>query len=166
MIFAIDIHYREPNAKAVGVLFNWQDSKPQDILIKYIDEVNPYIPGEFYKRELPCILEVLELADLKTIKLIIVDSHVYINDSYKYGLGGYLWEALNKQIPVIGIAKSSFKDAKIVSKELYRGNSKKPLFLSSIGINIDEAFDEVKKLHGNFRMPTILKKLDSITKED
>ena len=31
MILALDVHYREEETKAVGVLFHWKDSVPQGI---------------------------------------------------------------------------------------------------------------------------------------
>ena len=53
MILALDVHYREETTKAVGVLFqNWTDEIIATSIIQYIDRVEKYIPGEFYKREL------------------------------------------------------------------------------------------------------------------
>lgn len=60
MILALDVHYREHEAKAVGVLFNWDDEQPNQIIIEIIKAVDDYVPGEFYKRELPCLLKVME----------------------------------------------------------------------------------------------------------
>lgn len=57
MILAIDVHYRDTFAKAVGVLFNWDDEHPQKIITTIVDNVDEYIPGEFYKRELPSVLK-------------------------------------------------------------------------------------------------------------
>ena len=62
MILAIDVDYHKDNtAKVAGVLFeNWEDKEPKEVYISHIAEVNEYISGEFYKRELPCILDILE----------------------------------------------------------------------------------------------------------
>lgn len=80
MILAVDVHYRDSFAKAVGILFNWNDEHPQKVIIKILKNIEEYIPGEFYKRELPCILEVLKELDLSEIEIILVDSHVYIDN--------------------------------------------------------------------------------------
>lgn len=59
MILAIDVHYKETYAKAVGILFHWNDETPIDIITTTINEVAEYETGQFYKRELPCILQLL-----------------------------------------------------------------------------------------------------------
>lgn len=164
MLLAIDVHYKEYLARTIGVLFDWEDENPQDILIEEIDEVEEYIPGEFYKRELPCILKIVEKVNLSDLEAIIVDGHVYIENE-KYGLGGKLYEQLNGQIPVIGIAKSSFYTNKEMTIEIYRGKSKKPLYISSIGIDLNEVVEKIINMTGEYRIPTILKTLDMLTKK-
>lgn len=166
MILATDIHYKETYAKAVCVVFEWKDAVPAKIYTATIDEVAPYIPGEFYKRELPCILKVLGQVDLNTVEAIIVDGHVFVHDNQKYGLGAYLWEALDKKIPIIGIAKKSFINTKKVATPVLRGSSEKPLFVSCIGIDKKTVLEKVELLHGEHRMPTILKLLDAVTKTE
>lgn len=164
MLLAIDVHYKEYLARTIGVLFDWEDENPQDILIEAIDEVEEYIPGEFYKRELPCLLKIVEKVNLSDLEAIIVDGHVYIENE-KYGLGGKLYEQLNGQIPVIGIAKSSFYTNKEMTIEIYRGKSKKPLYISSIGIDLNEVVEKIINMTGEYRIPTVLKTLDMLTKK-
>ena len=159
MILALDVHYRETEAKAVGVLFHWEDTEPRKVFVEDIQEVEDYIPGEFYKRELPCLLKVIGKIDLETIEAIIIDGHIYINNNWEYGLGGKLYEKLNKQIPIIGVAKTPFFKNKETIKELYRGKSKNPLYISSIGL--DFTINKIKNMYGEFRIPTILKQLDT-----
>ncbi|WP_046758286.1 endonuclease V [Kordia jejudonensis] len=166
MILATDIHYKETYAKAVCIIFDWEDAIPEKIYTTTIDEVAPYVPGEFYKRELPCILKVLAQIDLDHIEAIIVDGHVFIHDDKSYGLGGYLWEALDRKIPIIGIAKKSFINTSQVATPILRGSSEKPLFVSCIGIAKEIVLEKVKLLHGEHRMPTILKLLDVVTKTE
>ena len=55
MILAVDVHYRQDHAKCVGVLFEWEDERPKHTLVAIIDEIAPYQPGKFYKRELGII---------------------------------------------------------------------------------------------------------------
>ncbi|WP_298515826.1 endonuclease V [uncultured Kordia sp.] len=166
MIAAIDIHYKETYAKAVCVVFNWEDETPQQIYTDIITEVEPYIPGEFYKRELPCIVKVLQQVPLDTLEAIIVDGHVFVHNDKKYGLGGYVWEAFDKKIPIIGIAKKSFIHTEKVATPIKRGSSESPLFVSCIGIDKETVLDNIKLLHGSHRMPTILKLVDSISRTE
>ncbi|MNR12340.1 Endonuclease V [compost metagenome] len=165
MILAIDVYYTENEAKVVAVLFNPEHDTPQSIVINQIIGIEDYIPGEFYKRELPCIESIFQKVNLNEIETVIIDGHIYVDEDGTFGLGGYTWESLDKKIPVIGVAKTSFFRNKNTVKEVFRGESKKPLYVSSIGIDLDIASKLVKNLKGNYRIPTVLKELDRITKE-
>ncbi|WP_433778086.1 endonuclease V [Flavobacterium anhuiense] len=167
MILAFDTYYFDQKAKTVCLEFSeWNEGKNFKIHSETIDNVAEYIPGEFYKRELPCILSLLNQIDLSKVEAIVVDGFVYLNDELKYGLGGYLYEKLNKEIPIIGVAKTNFTSIEKNKKALFRGDSKKPLYITSIGIDLDEAYKKVEGMHGEFRMPTLLKELDRLTKEN
>ncbi len=165
MILALDVHYKETYAKSVGVLFNWQDSSPAKIITAIIDDVSAYIPGQFYKRELPCLLPVINQVDKDIIEAIITDSYVYIDNNKNFGLGGYLWKVLDEKIAVIGVGKTAFHTNRQTVMEVFRGVSKNPLYVSAIGIDNNEAAQLVKNMHGEYRMPSLLKTLDQITKQ-
>ncbi len=167
MVLAIDVHYKENySAKAVGMLFDWEDIYPKKVITEYIEVINEYVPGEFYKRELPCLLKIIEKINIDELEAIIIDGHIYVDNYGKFGLGGILWETLKKQISIVGIAKTSFFSNKATVKECFRGKSKKPLFVSVIGSDIENTVGKVKLMKGEYRMPTILKELDVITKTD
>lgn len=166
MILALDVHYKADGAKAVGVLFNWEYAFAEKVVIEYINEVADYIPGEFYKRELPCLLKIIEQISLDNIDAIIIDGYVYIDNDMNFGLGGRLWEALEKRVPVIGVAKTSFFKNKDTIRELKRGISNSPLYISSIGLELDTSVNFIRNMKGDYRMPDILKLLDRKTKED
>jgi deoxyribonuclease V len=165
MILAIDVYYKQNSAKAVGVLFNPMDEIPRDYKIAYINDIEDYTPGEFYKRELPCILEIIEQVHLEYIEAIIIDGYVYVDNERRFGLGGWLWKALEEKMAVIGVAKTSFLKNKDTVKELQRGESKNPLYISSIGYGLDKATQLIEEMKGSYRMPDILKLLDRKTKE-
>lgn len=158
-----DVYYYEDYAKASCVVF--QKGEEEHILSEYnvlVHDINEYIPGQFYKREMPCILKVL--AEVKeNIDFIIVDSFVWLNENKK-GLGGYLYEALNCKTPVMGVAKTFFKDSTNYF-EVYRGKSDKPLYVSSIGLELDFTAQFVKELKGEYRMPQVLKRVDQLSRE-
>ncbi|MEH0157869.1 endonuclease V [Limibacter armeniacum] len=166
MKLAFDVQYYDTHAKAVCIRFlDWKDDEPFDIIIKEIKEVAAYVPGEFYKRELPCIMAILDELLLSEVDMIVVDGYVFLDDKKKLGLGGYLYQTLGKKIPVIGVAKSPFHQNKTQVREVYRGDSKKPLYVSAIGEDVDVAAVFVKHMDGDYRMPTLLQLLDSKTKE-
>lgn len=166
MILAIDVYYKENSAKAVGILFDPGEEIIKDLKIAYINAIEDYVPGEFYKRELPCILMIIEQTNLKEIEVIIIDGYVYVDNNKTFGLGGFLWEILKEKIPVIGVAKTSFFKNKETVNEVYRGKSNNPLYISSIGYELSKATDLIKAMKGNFRIPDVLKLLDTKTKED
>jgi deoxyribonuclease V len=148
MILAIDVFYKENSAKTVGVLFEWGDEYPAEIIIEHLANIEEYIPGEFYKRELPCILKVLEKVNLNQIDAIIIDGYVYVNNEMDHGLGGKLWEALNGTLPIIGVAKTSFYSNQDTVIKVKRGQSNNPLYVSSIGIELEQAALFVQNMKG------------------
>jgi len=97
MILAVDVDYKQNNEAIIaGILFeNWESKEITKEVIVKIDKVEEYISGEFYKRELPCIMTLLDKLS-KLPDSIIVDGYVYLNNNKK-GLGGYLYEALDEK---------------------------------------------------------------------
>ena len=167
MKLAVDAYYAGSKAKVVGVLFeNFSDEKPLKIISKTVDDVAPYESGSFYKRELPCIVSLLQDLDVRDISLIVIDGFVYLDGDGRYGLGGHLYERLERRVQIVGVAKSPFKGSCKLVREICRGGSKRPLFVSAIGIGVDEAAWLVKWMSGEFRMPSLLKILDDETKSD
>ena len=166
MIVAFDTYYYENSAKTVGIGFhNWTDNEVAIIKSEIIEGVSDYEPGKFYKRELPCILSLLNKFEISGIMTIIVDGYTTIDNQGKNGLGGYLYESLDRKIPIVGVAKNRFKLNSKNAKEILRGNSSNPLFISALGIDLNLATEKIKSMHGDYRIPTILKMVDLQTKE-
>ena len=166
LILAFDTHYTGTKAKTACIAFeNWTDETPADIYTQTTEDFADYEPGALYKRELPCILNLLKEIPISNISCIVVDGFVQLDDFGKLGLGGHLYEALDGKIPVIGVAKSKFWSAHKTSLELYRGGSKKPLYISAMGIEKSVARELVKSMAGDYRIPKLLKLLDRKTRE-
>lgn len=165
MIAAIDAHYREKFAKFVCITFDdWMDEAPKSVHTILLPEAGDYVPGEFYKRELPGILEVLKNLDLNELECIVIDGYVFLDEHHKPGLGGHLFEKTGGQIPVIGVAKSYFHQNEKLTVEVLRGKSKKPLFVTSVGMETAVAAEKINTMAGEFRIPALLKELDRLTK--
>ncbi|MDP4145469.1 MAG: endonuclease V [Bacillota bacterium] len=163
VVACFDVYYYEDYANASCIVF--KRDKQDYILSEYneiINGINEYIPGQFYKRELPCILHLFNKVS-EAVDFIIVDSFVWLNDGSK-GLGGYLYDALECKIPVIGVAKTFYKDSTNYI-EVYRGKSNKPLYVSSVGLDPDYAAEFVKELDGEFRIPQMLKRVDQLSRK-
>lgn len=166
MILAFDTYYFYHKAKTVCLAFEqWTDKKPVEVYSQVLEGVAPYTPGEFYRRELPCILGLLRTIDLTGVEAIIVDGFVVLDDSGKPGLGAHLYEALDKKIPVIGVAKTSFATLRHSIRNVLRGNSTRPLYITAIGINLDKAAECIRTMSGAYRIPALLKRLDALTRE-
>jgi len=163
MFLAVDVLYSDDDltAAAAGVTFSAHtDQTPKDTFVRKIQNIKPYIPGEFYKRELPCILELLKRIPYR-ISTIIIDGYVDLGS--KPGLGRHLYESLNAAAGVIGVAKSYFKGSSAI--RVFRGSGQKPLFVTSAGIEQDAAVNIVKEMHGKNRIPSLLKLVDRLTRE-
>jgi len=99
------------------------------------------------------------------VELIIVDGFVYLDDRGQLGLGGHLYHKLEGKIPVIEVAKSNFATIETCKRTVLRGQSRNPLYVTAIGMDVEEAAEKVKNMSGDYRLPTLLKKLDCLTKE-
>ncbi len=163
-IACFDAYYYNNYAKACCVVFDIIPS--EKVISRYCEIVDPiknYISGEFYKRELPCILGIhSKLA--ADIDIIIVDSYVFLENGKK-GLGAHLFEALNNTIPIIGVAKNPFKGCTDYV-QIYRGQSRNPLYISSVGIELGYAARLIKNLSGNNRIPDRLREVDQLTRSN
>ena len=163
MIFAVDVYYRSTTAIAAGVLFaNWEDREPVSTFTTEITDIAEYEPGQFYKRELPCLLKLLEQLD-RLPEYIIVDGYVYLDKDYRPGLGKYLHDAIDGKSIVIGVAKTKFQDIPNET-EVRRNGSNKPLFVTAVGMDETEARSSIKGMSGTYRIPIMLKLVDDLSK--
>jgi len=80
----------------------------------------------------------------------------------KPGLGEYLFDALGGKIVVVGVAKTFFVGAP--AREVLRGGSKLPLYVSAAGMDVEDAADSVARMHGGYRIPTMLKRVDRVAR--
>jgi len=166
-LLAVDVHYvgdGADGAYVAGVVFrNWDDVQPEKTSISHINSVAEYVPGEFYKRELPCILQLLKEHDLQP-DCIVIDGYVYLDGNSQAGLGWHLHQALDGKVAIIGVAKSSFS-AIDASFGICRGGSIKPLYITSQGVDVATAQANIAAMHGSFRIPTLLKLVDQLCRE-
>jgi deoxyribonuclease V len=161
MIAAVDVCYSETAATAGGVLFtHWSSKQPARELLEFIEQVEPYEPGSFYKRELPCLLKLLEPVKDRA-ETIIVDGYVWLGPHSRSGLGAHLYEALAKKVPVIGVAKSVFRGA-TNAEAVLRGRSLRPLYVTAAGMDPVVAARNILGMHGPHRIPSLLKRVDQL----
>jgi deoxyribonuclease V len=162
MIAAVDVDYRvDGGAVAACVLFDdWAAGAAAAERTEAIAQVEPYRPGQFYKRELPCLLAVLRHA-AGPLAAVVVDGYVWLGDDHP-GLGAHLHEALGRTTPVVGVAKTLFRSARRAARPVLRGGGARALWVTSVGIDLDEAAERVRRMHGTYRLPTLLKRVDHL----
>jgi deoxyribonuclease V len=155
----LDAHYRADRAVAACVVFNqWEDSAPQAVFRAAAPVRAPYRAGRFYERELPGLLAVLARA-ARFFEVVVVDGYVHLMPSVGKGLGLHLHEALGGITPVVGVAKSPLTIAGRCLP-IYRGRSRRPLFISAAGWPLSKAAGDIAGMHGPYRIPTLLRLAD------
>jgi deoxyribonuclease V len=153
----VDVSYEADEVVTACVTFDaWTDERPRSEHVHRAKvTAAPYVPGEFYKRELPFLLAALGPLDPE---VAIVDGFVHL--SGRRGLGAHLYDALDGRVPIVGVAKRPFRGAP--SLPVMRGRSARPLFVSAIGIDLNEAADRIRSMHGPHRIPTLIKRADTL----
>jgi deoxyribonuclease V len=164
MILAVDVQYLNDQAFVSAVSFNhWGASEPAEIYHTTLSNIEEYVPGQFYKRELPCILKLLSENALLP-EFIVIDGYVLLNEQERPGLGKHLYDALNGESKIVGVAKKEFEGVDERSK-VFRGTGKNPLFVTAVGVNIEEAKRNILEMHGKNRIPVLLKCVDRLCRE-
>jgi len=164
MIYAFDVDYNgNDNAVVATVGFEkWSNPTASFIKKDFIEPILPYESGSFYKRELPCLLTALQ--NLENIECVVVDGYVWLDEPTHWGLGMYLYEALGQKVPIIGVAKNRFGNTPKVC-ELLRGESQKPLYITSVDLTLEDAKKFIAQMSGKYRFPTLLKEVDSLCRQ-
>lgn len=176
MILALDSYYKDNICNTSLVVFiSIHDDVPYYKDTIYTEVTSEYIPGEFYKRELPGIIKILEKLQKerpdiwKSVTILITDSFITLKTEDKEwgGLGYHLKEYLNSigctNKIIYGVAKSNFGCCEKISKLVYRGKSKTPLYVQSTHKN-NTAAGVIHNMHGEYRIPTMLKLVDQLSR--
>lgn len=163
MIACVDVAYHDDGASAACVLFReWGDAQGEREIVERIAPVEEYRPGRFYRRELPCLLAVLAMVS-EPLEAVIVDGYVWLGDENRPGLGAHLYEALGRGAAVIGVAKSRFAAA-TGAVPVLRGGSRRPLYVTAAGMEVHLAARLIGAMHGSHRIPTLLKRVDRLSR--
>lgn len=164
-IACLDVAYPDHGARAACVVAaSWESESPASTYVREIDVVQPYAPGEFYRRELPCLLAVLDLLPALP-EVVVIDGYVWLSDS-RPGLGAHLHAALGGKIPVVGVAKSAFAGVESCSRvvQVFRGESKRALFVTAAGMEPAVAGECVRCMAGAHRIPELLRVTDRLSR--
>ncbi|HEY5923792.1 MAG TPA: endonuclease V [Kofleriaceae bacterium] len=176
MIVAVDVDYRDAEVVAAALGFTaWTDEHASvEIVVTSDAPPAPYEPGRFYLRELPHVRGALALL-APPLDAIVVDGYVWLGAersgphagpfgsmTRERGLGAHLYDALDQGVPVIGVAKTQFAGATAI--EVIRGASARPLYITAAGIDAATAAAHVLAMHGEHRVPTLLRRVDQLAR--
>jgi deoxyribonuclease V len=162
VIVCVDVDYRATSVVTACVGFHaWTDAvAAREHVVRSTEPAAAYEPGRFFERELPYLRAALAgFGEPATIDLAIVDGYVWL-DAGRPGLGAHLHAAL--AVPVVGIAKTHYAGAEAIA--VTRGESSSPLFVTAAGIAPAVAAAHVVAMHGPFRIPTLIKRADTLAR--
>src|SRR5262245_51970911 len=121
-----------------------------------------YVPGQFYKRELPLLRAVIDGLTSRP-SMLVIDGYVWLGATDAPGLGAHLFEELHAATPIVGVAKTEYRND-TWSERVYRGKSRKPLYVTAAGVETARAAALVASMHGKHRIPTLLKQVDRLAR--
>jgi deoxyribonuclease V len=151
----VDVHYAAHGAGAACVVArDWADEVPEESRYLSTPEIAPYVPGQFYLRELPPIINVLK-ALARDVRVIVVDGYVVLDEHGSPGLGAHLYQHFDGRYAVVGVAKTSYRRSTF-AVPVIRGSSRRPLFVTSMGMSQELAARSVARMHGEHRIPTLM----------
>jgi deoxyribonuclease V len=123
--------------------------------------IAPYVPGEFLRRELPCILPLVRWAlEQHEVRVVIVDGFVDL-EAGRPGLGRHLAAELPAGVTVVGVSKTPFKGEP--GTPILRGGSTRPLWVTSTD-DESEAAANILSMAGDHRIPALLKLADAVAR--
>jgi deoxyribonuclease V len=159
VIACLDVDYQAAHVTTACVGFDgWSDAFAHiELVIRTSGPPAAYEPGAFYVRELPYLLAALER--MPPLELVIVDAYVWLGADQP-GLGRRLHDACG--LPVIGVAKTRFAGADAI--EVRRGDSERPLMVTATGIEPATAAAHLAAMHGEFRIPTLIRRVDALAR--
>ena len=164
MIACFDVHYTDTKGCAAAIAFqSWKDESPVELQVVPFSAPGNYVPGEFFRRELDPLKAVI--SELKSpVKVFLIDAYCHLSSEGAAGLGVHLANEFGDGRIVIGVAKNRYRDSQHAT-EVLRGNSLRPLFVTAIGIDQHDAAEHVKSMHGEHRIPTLLKMVDRLARD-
>jgi deoxyribonuclease V len=160
----LDVAYASDAAGVACLLTeSWTTATPAMELSKCVTcAPREYAPGGFYQRELPLLRAMI--GDLPALpSLLVIDGYVWLGPSNMPGLGAHLFETLHAATPIIGVAKTRYRND-TWSELVYRGKSLRPLYVTAAGVETAKAAALVSSMHGKHRIPTLLQRVDRLAR--
>lgn len=163
MIACLDVHYTDQLACAAAVVIeDWASESPVALESAVLPHHAVYEPGRFYLRELPPLLEVIRKIQ-QPIDCFVVDGYCTLSPEGAPGMGAHLAAALDRPVAIIGVAKTCYRQS-THAHELKRGDSQRPLYITAIGMDVQQAAAHIAAMTGPYRLPTLIKAADRLSR--
>jgi deoxyribonuclease V len=158
---AVDVHYPAAGGARAALVLAGDRTFSQVLAEKtaFVAQVAGYVPGQFFRRELPPIRAVL--AGVTEIELLVIDGYVDLAPDGRPGLGARVHAELG--VPVVGVAKTFFTTA-THAIPVVRGQSARPLYVTAAGLPAAEAAELILRMSGRFRLPDALRQVDALAR--
>jgi len=158
---AVDVYYPPSGgARAALVVANEPVfATLVDERVAWLAHVAAYEPGSFFRRELPATRAVLD--GVQDLGLLVVDGYVDLDPDGRPGLGAHVHEETG--IPVIGVAKTAFRSATHAAA-VRRGLATRPLYVTAVGLSVEQAAGFVEAMAGPHRLPEALRRVDRLSR--
>lgn len=165
MIAIVDAAYGD-GASAAGCVIaaDWESGEALSEFSHRAGPAADYQPGEFYQRELPLLVSVLGMLPRRP-DVIVIDGYVWLGVEDRKGLGAHLFDALGGTTAIVGIAKTKFHGASYWAADVRRGASDSPLYVTAVGMTLEDAAAAAKLMHGPHRIPTLVGRADALARE-
>jgi len=164
VIVCVDVDYRADEVVAACVGFHdWPDAASAIESVTRTAGAPPaYESGAFYRRELPYVVTALAALPASP-RMVVVDGYVWLAPG-RPGLGAHLHAALGGGVEIAGVAKRRFEGA-VTAISILRGTSRQPLFVTTTSPDTAAIAECVRTMHGAHRIPTLLKRVDRLSRD-
>lgn len=164
MIACLDVYYSTSRARAAAVVLKqWTSEVPIASYSANVSHFNGYEPGHFYRRELKPLLSVISQIR-EEVLCYVIDGYCHLSPDREPGLGARLAQILPSEKTVVGVAKNRFRNSRHAF-EVLRGSSKRPLFVTAVGLDYEDAANFIQSMKGDHRIPTMLKNVDHLSRQ-
>lgn len=174
----LDVQYQQEVGYVGMCEWNIQSEGGRIFLTKH-ECIEEYVPGKFFKREGPILLQAIDRYRMFTAEspdLLIIDGH---GTAHPQKSGIAVWIGTRTKIPTIGLAKRSLLPnppdvgteagdyqqvllhGEVVGHIVRTQKGIKPVFVSpGFGISCEEAVKTILSLRGKFRIIEPMRKAD------
>ena len=165
MKLVMDVHLQGDTALVAAVAFDdWAAFEGTKNYALRIDHVEKPVKGELDLRELPWLVQLIDANGLQP-EAILFDGFVHLDAQETPGLGRRLHDTLGGRSAVIGVSKSLFKGSDTPDQFcVFREDETPPLVVTCAGIDLGAAKARVRMMHGQKRVPTLMKLAARIAK--